>query len=350
MVLMVEGISKDYREFHLRDVTFSVEKGEHFIVLGPSGAGKTVLLEVIAGIIEPDSGRIFLNGEDITDLPPEKRGGLAYIPPQNYALFPNMSVFDNIAFGLKVRKVPKAEIERKVRELSEVLGISHLLKRKPKTLSGGEMQRVAIARALAVEPELLLLDEPFANLDVQTRGGRLINEMKRWRKELGFTALHVTHSFEEAVSLGDRVGGVMLNGRLVQVGPVREVFSRPASEEVAKFLGFENIVEGIAEGRVLRANGLVIELPIEASGKIRVGIRPEDIVLSDEPLKSSMRNTFQAEVVGIEELGPLVRVRLKAGGVELSAFVTRSSVLELGGLEAGKNVWVGFKASAVHVF
>lgn len=183
MVLMVEGISKDYREFHLRDVTFSVEKGEHFIILGPSGAGKTVLLEVIAGIIEPDSGRIFLNGEDITDLPPEKRG-LAYIP-QNYALFPNMSVFDNIAFGLKVRKVPKAEIGRKVRELSEVLGISHLLKRKPKTLSGGEMQRVAIARALAVEPELLLLDEPFANLDVQTRG-RLINEMKRWRKELGF--------------------------------------------------------------------------------------------------------------------------------------------------------------------
>lgn len=345
MVLMVEGISKDYREFHLRDVTFSVEKGEHFIILGPSGAGKTVLLEVIAGIIEPDSGRIFLNGEDITDLPPEKRG-LAYIP-QNYALFPNMSVFDNIAFGLKVRKVPKAEIGRKVRELSEVLGISHLLKRKPKTLSGGEMQRVAIARALAVEPELLLLDEPFANLDVQTRG-RLINEMKRWRKELGFTALHVTHSFEEAVSLGDRVG-VMLNGRLVQVGPVREVFSRPASEEVAKFLGFENIVEGLAEGRILRANGLVIELPIEASGRIRVGIRPEDIVLSDEPLKSSMRNTFQAEVVGLEELGPLVRVRLKAGGVELSAFVTRSSVLELG-LEAGKNVWVGFKASAVHVF
>ncbi|AMQ18351.1 tungstate ABC transporter ATP-binding protein WtpC [Thermococcus peptonophilus] len=344
-MLEVREISKDYREFHLRDITFSVKRGEHFIILGPSGAGKTVLLEVIAGIIAPDSGKIFLNGEDITGLPPEKRG-LAYIP-QNYALFPNMSVFDNIAFGLKVRKVPKAEIEWKVKELSEVLGISHLLGRKPKTLSGGEQQRVAIARALAVEPELLLLDEPFANLDVQTRG-RLINEMKRWKKELGFTALHVTHSFEEAVGLGDRVG-VMLNGRLVQVGAVREVFSRPVSEEVARFLGFENIIEGLAEGRILRANGLMIELPAEASGKIRVGIRPEDIVLSDEPLRSSMRNTFRAEVVGLEELGLLVRVRLKAGGVELSAFVTRSSVLELG-LDAGKNVWVGFKASAVHVF
>ncbi|NJF24341.1 tungstate ABC transporter ATP-binding protein WtpC [Thermococcus sp. Bubb.Bath] len=344
-MLEVRGISKDYREFHLKEITFSVERGEHFIILGPSGAGKTVLLEAIAGIIEPDSGKILLNGGDITGLPPEKRG-LAYIP-QNYALFPNMSVFDNIAFGLKIRKRPRAEIERKVMELSEVLGISHLLKRKPKTLSGGEQQRVAIARALAVEPELLLLDEPFANLDVGTRG-RLIREMKRWKEELGFTALHVTHSFEEAVSLGDRIG-VMLGGRLVQTGPVREVFSRPANEEVARFLGFENIIEGTAEGRTLKANGITIELPVEASGRVRVGVRPEDIVLSARPLKSSMRNAFESVVEGVEELGPLVRVRLKAGNTELSAFITRSSVFELG-LEVGRKVWVGFKASVVHVF
>jgi molybdate/tungstate transport system ATP-binding protein len=344
-MLEVREISKDYREFHLRGITFSVKEGEHFIILGPSGAGKTVLLEVIAGIIEPDSGKIFLNGEDVTDLPPEKRG-LAYIP-QNYALFPNMSVFDNIAFGLRVRKRSKAEIERKVRELSEVLGISHLLNRKPKTLSGGEQQRVAIARALAIEPELLLLDEPFANLDVGTRG-KLLREMKRWRRELGFTALHVTHSFEEALSLGDRVG-VMLNGKLIQTGPIKEVFSRPASEEVARFLGFENIIEGIAEGRILKVNDLKIELPVEASGRVRIGVRPEDIVLFAEPLKSSMRNTFEAVVEGIEELGPLVRVMLKAGNTELSAFVTRSSAFELG-LEAGRWVWIGFKASAVHVF
>jgi len=344
-MLEVEGISKNYREFHLRDITFSVKGGEHFIILGPSGAGKTVLLEVIAGIIEPGSGRIFLNGEDVTEWPPEKRG-LAYIP-QNYAIFPNMSVFDNIAFGLRIRKKPKAEIEQKVKELAEILGISHLLNRKPKTLSGGEQQRVAIARALAIEPELLLLDEPFANLDVQTRG-RLISEMKRWRRELGFTALHVTHSFEEAVSLGDRVG-VMLGGRLVQVGSVREVFSRPTSEEMARFLGFENIIEGIADGRILRTNGISIELPVKALGKVRVGIRPEDIVISARPLRSSIRNTFEAVVEGVEELGPLVRVRLKAGGMELSAFVTRSSVFELG-LETGKKVWVGFKASAIHVF
>ncbi len=344
-MLEVTSVSKDYRGFHLRDVTFGVETGEHFIVLGPSGAGKTVLIEIIAGIVEPDSGKVFLDSEDITHLPPEKRG-LAYVP-QNYALFPHMSVFDNVAFGLKLRHLPKGAIERKVREVAEVLGIEHILHRKPKTLSGGESQRVAIARALVVEPSLILMDEPFANLDLQTRG-RLIQEMKRWRRELGFTALHVTHSFEEAVSLGDRVG-VMLGGKLVQVGGVREVFSRPVSEEVARFLGFENIVEGTAEGNVLRTNGVEIELPIEATGRVRVGLRPEDIVLSLEPLKSSARNELHGIVESVEELGPIVRVHIRTGGLFLRAFITRSSMMNMG-IKPGTWVYVGFKASALHVF
>jgi len=344
-MLRAEGISKDWKEFRLRDINLEVREGEHFIILGPSGAGKTVLLEVIAGIIEPDSGKVYLDGKDVTDLPPERRG-LAYVP-QNYALFPNMDVFNNIAFGLKVRKTPKPEIERKVREISKVLGIEHLLHRKPRTLSGGEQQRVALARALVIEPPLILLDEPFANLDVGTRG-KLLGEMKRWKRELGFTALHVTHSFEETISLGDRVG-VMLDGKLVQVGNVREVFSKPASEEVAKFLGFENIIEGTAEGKKLKAGSIEIELPVEAEGKIRVGLRPEDIILSTEPIRSSARNEFKGIVESIEELGPLVRVRLSLGGLELVAFITRSSMLELG-IEKGKEVYVGFKASALHVF
>jgi len=344
-MLEVKSVSKDWKEFRLREINFDVKAGEHFIILGPSGAGKTVLLEIIAGIIEPDSGKVILNGEDITHWPPERRG-LAYIP-QNYALFPHMSVFDNIAFGLRLRKLPKAEIERKIREIAGVLGIEHLLNRKPKTLSGGESQRVAIARALVVEPELLLMDEPFANLDVQTRS-RLIGEMKRWREEIGFTALHVTHSFEEAVSLGDRVG-VMLNGRLVQVGSVREVFSKPAREDVARFLGFENIIEGTAEGRKLRANGVEIELPVGASGRVRVGLRPEDIILSLEPIRTSARNEFKATVESVEELGPLVRVHLRIGNLYLRAFITRSSMLEMG-ITKGREVYVSFKASALHVF
>ncbi len=344
-MLEVKSLSKDWKEFRLREISFEIKKGEYFIILGPSGAGKTLLLEVIAGIFSPDKGRIFMNGRDITELPPEKRC-FAYIP-QNYALFPHMTVFENISYGLKIRKTSKIEIDKKVEEISDVLGINHLLHRKPKTLSGGEQQRVAIARALVIEPELLLLDEPFANLDLQTRG-KLIAEMKHWKKELGFTALHVTHSFEEAVSLGDRVG-VMLDGQLIQAGTVREVFSKPASEEVAKFLGFENIIEGTAKGRILKANGLEIELPIETEGRIRVGLRPEDIILSLSPIKTSARNEFKAVVEGVEELGPLVRVQLKTGGVELRAFITRSSMLEMG-IEKGREVYVSFKTSALHVF
>ncbi|MDK2869775.1 MAG: molybdate/tungstate transport system ATP-binding protein [Pyrococcus sp.] len=344
-MLEVQEISKRWKEFHLSNITFSVKKGEYFIVLGPSGAGKTVLLEIIAGIIPPDKGKVLLDGRDITLLPPEKRG-IAYVP-QNYALFPNMSVFDNIAFGLKVRKVPRSEIERRVLEISDVLGIRHLLHRKPRTLSGGEQQRVAVARALIIEPEILLLDEPFANLDVQIRS-KLLNEMKRWRRELGFTAIHVTHSFEEALALGDRVG-IMLNGKFAQVGEIKEVFSRPNSEEVAKFLGFENIIEGIADGRVLYVGKLRIELPLEAKGRVRIGIRPEDILISTEMIKTSARNVFKAKVEMIEDVGPLVKLTLNVCGIILRAFITRSSLVELG-IEEGKEVFASFKASAIHVF
>ncbi|BAA29226.1 tungstate ABC transporter ATP-binding protein WtpC [Pyrococcus horikoshii] len=344
-MLKVESISKDYREFKLREISFDVREGEHFIILGPSGSGKTVLLEIIAGIISPDRGRILLRGEDITGLPPEKRN-FSYIP-QNYALFPHMTVFDNIAFGLKLRKIPRKEVARKVREVAESLGIDHLLHRKPRTLSGGEQQRVAIARALVVKPELLLMDEPFANLDVQTKS-KLIREMKRWRKEFGFTAIHVTHSFEEALSLGDRVG-IMLRGRLVQVGDVRDVFSKPKSEEVARFLGFENIIEGVANGRILKVGDLRIELPREVWGKVRVGIRPEDITIFMEGVKTSARNVFKARVEGIEDLGALVKLTLNLGGIILRAFITRSSLIELG-IREGEEVYASFKASAIHVF
>lgn len=232
-MLRLEKVCKDWKGFKLKDISFEVKKGEYFIVMGHSGAGKTLLLETIAGIYKPDRGRIYLNGEDITEIPPEKRG-IAYIP-QEYALFPHLSVYDNIAFGLKIRRFNKSEIEKTVKELAEILGIVHILKRKPKTLSGGEKQRVAIARALAIKPKLLLLDEPFSNLDYQIRS-KLIEEMKKWRKELEFTAIHVTHNFEEAIALGDRVG-IMTNGSIELIGKPKKVaksltFSMIKSEKV----------------------------------------------------------------------------------------------------------------------
>ncbi|MBE8539918.1 tungstate ABC transporter ATP-binding protein WtpC [Geoglobus acetivorans] len=344
-MLEVKNLSKSWMEFELRDICLKVERQEYFVILGPSGAGKTLLLETIAGIFVPDQGRIFLSGEDITALPPEKRG-IAYIP-QNYALFPHLNVHDNIAFGLKLRKTSRNEMERKISEISEVLGISHLLKRNPKTLSGGEQQRVAIARALVLRPEILLLDEPFSNLDVETRN-RLIAEMKEWKRELEFTALHVTHSFEEAISLGDKIG-VMVDGRLEQVGDVKEVFSRPKNERIARFLGFENIIEGHASGKALKINGTEIELPFEADGRIRVGIRPEDIIISRDAIRTSARNVLRAKVKSIEETGALVKLTLDAEDVELRAYITRSSLLEMG-IKRDEEIYVSFKATAIHIF
>lgn len=344
-MLRVEELSRRWKEFEIRDVSFEVERGEHLIILGPSGAGKTLLIETIAGIFKPERGRIWLDSEDITDLPPEKRE-ISYIP-QNYALFPHLTVYENIAYGMRLRRFSKEEIEREVEELSEILGIEGLLKRKPKTLSGGEQQRVAIARALAIKPKLLLLDEPFSNLDVQMTS-KLIAEMKRWRMELGFTAVHVTHSFEEALSLGDRVG-VMMNGELKQIGEIREVFSNPKSEEVARFLGYENIIEGYASGRILDANGLRIELPRECYGRTRIGIRPENIVISTREIKTSARNVFRAEIESIEDLGAIVRITLKAGSLNFFAYITRASMLEMG-LKEGGSVFMSFKSTSIQIF
>jgi len=230
-VLELKDVSKTWREFSLKKISFKVEEGEYFVILGHSGAGKTLLLETIAGIYKPESGKIFLKGRDITYLPPEKRR-IGYIP-QNFALFPHLTVYDNIAYGLKILKRDQNEVRRKVEELSEILGIEGLLQRRPKTLSGGEQQRVAIARALAIEPEVLLLDEPFSNLDVLIKE-RLIEEIKNWRDEIGFTALHVTHDLNEAVMLADKVC-LIVNGEVIAIGDGFEITKNYKSLHIASF-------------------------------------------------------------------------------------------------------------------
>ena len=202
----------------LGDFTLSVEglrvqRGEYMVVLGPSGVGKTVLLLTLAGLITPEKGSIVINGVDVTRYPPERRG--VALVPQGYALFPHMSVYDNIAYGLRVRGAPEQEVRVRIKEIAERLGITHLLHRKPLTLSGGEQQRVALARALVIEPELLLLDEPLSALDPRLR----INAMKLLmglHRELGFTAIHVTHNLVEALSLATRIA-YMEKGRLIGV-------------------------------------------------------------------------------------------------------------------------------------
>ncbi len=240
-MILIEGLEVRLGDFHLSIDRLEVRDGEYLMVLGPSGVGKTVLLHTLAGLIKPRRGRILVDGEDVTSMPPEKRG-FALIP-QNYALFPNMSVYDNIAYGLRVRGVEERKLRRVVEELAEILEIKHLLSRMPNQLSGGEQQRVAIARALAVRPRILLLDEPLANLDPKLRG-KARDFLRNLHQELRFTALHVTHSVVDAVYLGDRIAYIE-GGRLVAVlGPKEFMSSKYAKPYIDDLTPILKVLSG----------------------------------------------------------------------------------------------------------
>jgi ABC-type Fe3+/spermidine/putrescine transport system ATPase subunit len=234
-VIELAGLCCAFGEFVLRDISLRIDKGDYWVILGPSGCGKSVLLQTIAGFFSPARGRILVDGRDITATAPEHRKmGLVF---QQAALFPHKSVRENIAYGLRARKVARGEVDRTVDDLVDRLSLRAILARPVATLSGGEAQRVAVARALAIKPDLLLLDEPMSALDHNTRLELQI-ELARVHKELGLTTLHVTHSREEAAALGDHVA-IMLGGRIVQRGSAAEVQGRPRCPFVARFLGLE---------------------------------------------------------------------------------------------------------------
>ncbi|HEY68016.1 MAG: hypothetical protein DRI79_13300 [Chloroflexi bacterium] len=347
--MQVRDLWVDLKEFHLRQINLEIAAGEYFVILGPTGAGKTVFLETIAGLHQPHQGHILLNGADVTDVPPERRGiGFVY---QDYALFPHLSVAGNIAFGLKLRRMGRKAVEERVAAISRLLSIDHLLHRMPGTLSGGEQQRVALARALVVEPWLLLLDEPLSALDPETREG-LQRELARLHQALGTTTIHVTHDFEEAVALGDRIG-VVNEGRVVQVGSPEEIFRKPGSEFVARFVGVRNIFRGeIHPGedgyRVLSLDGVKIAVVTDLVGQMHASIRPEDIIISREPLRSSARNCFQGRIVNIANKGTVVYVTVRVPP-DFTCVITRRSLEEME-LREGLEVYIAFKASAVHIF
>jgi thiamine transport system ATP-binding protein len=226
----------------LERVTLEVDEGEVLAVLGPSGSGKSTLLRVVAGLLRPDAGRVLLAGRDATSVPPHRRGvGVVF---QDQALFDHRDVRGNVAFGLRMQGAPREEIARRVTELLELVGLAGFERRSLATLSGGERQRVALARALAPEPRVLLLDEPLGSLDRPLRE-RLLGDLERIFDTLGVTALYVTHDLAEAFALGDRVA-VLRRGRVAQVGTPDELWGRPASEEVARFLGQANVRDGVA--------------------------------------------------------------------------------------------------------
>jgi iron(III) transport system ATP-binding protein len=288
----------------LDDISLDVARAEFFAFLGPSGSGKTTLLRLIAGFGMPASGRILIDERDVTPLPPwERNVGMVF---QNYALWPHMTVAKNVAFGLERRKLSRAEIAQKVRDVLELVDLSPFADRRPAQLSGGQQQRVALARTLVIEPEVLLLDEPLSNLDAKLRV-EMRSELRRLQRKLGITAIYVTHDQEEANAVADRIA-VLDQGRIQQIGVPLDLYDRPANRFVATFLGTTNLIEGSvdAEGRFVAGDFALANVG-GAPGPAAISIRPQDVTLAPQS------NGIVAKVVECEFLGSHTRYRMQVG-------------------------------------
>ncbi|SCB25133.1 putrescine transport system ATP-binding protein [Bradyrhizobium yuanmingense] len=354
-LLLIEGVAKTFGMFRAVDgVSLDIKAGEFFALLGPSGCGKTTLLRMLAGFEAPDEGRILLGGKDIAQaLPHERPINMMF---QNYALFPHLSVRDNIAFGLKRAGMPRADIATRVAEMVALVKLEGLEKRKPDQLSGGQRQRVALARALARRPQLLLLDEPLAALDKKLRESTQA-ELMELQRRLGMTFIIVTHDQEEAMTMADRIG-VMNAGKLAQVASPRELYEAPRSRWVAEFVGDINLFDGeskLRDGRRLvigtrDAGALVVTEPREAvgAGKLAVAIRPEKIKLSrrapvNEAGRETAINTLEGVIADICYLGGTTtyKVKLDTGGM-LQASVANSARLDVDAYSLNQHVVAWF--------
>ena len=308
------GVSKVYGSaYAVRDVSLAVEEGEFLSVVGPSGCGKTTMLRMISGFVAPDSGDVRIGGVSMRGVSVrERRVGIVF---QNYALFPNMTAYENVAFGMEAQKWPKARIEDKAAALLEMVGMGDRGSAYPRQLSGGQQQRIALARALAIEPRVLLLDEPLSALDAKVRN-TLRFEIKRIQRDSGITTFYVTHDQEEALSISDRVA-LMRGGTLEQVGAPAELYAAPASEFAADFIGVNNILRGVYQGEGRFAwKGRVFALEAERDpGPAVMTVRPERLILAGIDPKGP--NVLEGHVVGKVFLGPLTRVALSVDGETL---------------------------------
>lgn len=281
--LELKNIKKSFQEGEdvLESICLTAKKGEFVTLLGSSGCGKTTTLRIIAGLEQPDSGQVFLNGKDVTSLEPNQRNVNTVF--QNYALFPHMNVADNIGYGLKLKKTSKAEISRRVKEMLELVQLSGFEKRKPSELSGGQRQRVAIARALVNNPEVLLLDEPLGALDLQLRRA-MQHELKRLQKKLGITFIYITHDQEEAINMSDTIA-VMNHGRFEQIGTPDEIYNHPKTSYVAMFVGNANILTGVVESvDPERTDGASDQITVRTdAGKVKVSMN--NVNITAEPDK-----------------------------------------------------------------
>ncbi|MFC2033946.1 ABC transporter ATP-binding protein [Chloroflexota bacterium] len=337
----------------IKNINLKVEQGEVFTLIGPTGAGKTTLLRLINLLDTPTAGRIIFDGMDTATSSSEKleiRRRMAFIL-QKPVVF-NMSVFDNIAYGLKWRGVEKSNIIRKVDSVLDMVGLSNYKNVNAKKLSGGEVQRVAIARAITIKPEVLLLDEPTANLDPisASRVESIITDIIKQQKT---TIIMATHDMSQGQLLADRIG-VLVNGEIMQVGNSNDIFSLPGNRAVAEFVGVENVIDGVLisnEDKIvtIETKGGVIEAVSDypTGESVSACIRPENITLSLSKSSSSARNSFSGKVKRVISTGPLSRVEIDCG-FPLVCLITRKSAAELD-LNKDKEVYATFKATEVHV-
>lgn len=309
----VKGLAKHYGASRVFDkLSFSIEEGEFITLLGPSGCGKSTLLRCLAGLEKPDEGRIFVDGEDITQTKAQKRGiGMVF---QSYALFPNMTVAENIAFGLKMQKLPKGEMLHRVAQAIRLVELVGNEKKYPNQLSGGQRQRVALARALVVKPRILLLDEPLSALDARIRRN-LRDEIRSIQREMHLTTIFVTHDQEEAMTMSDRIF-LMNKGQFVQVGTPEEVYLSPASEFAARFIGSYNLLTKEQAGRIT-----------EVHDEALYAVRPESVYVREEGGKypATCSQPVEATVISHQLLGNVIRYRIAALDTELTVDVMNRS-------------------------
>jgi len=340
--VIIKNAVKKYGSFTaLKDVSLDIKEGEFFTLLGPSGCGKTTLLRMIAGFNSIEGGEFYFGDKLINNVPAHKRDiGMVF---QNYAIFPHLTVAENVAYGLKARKVPPGEIKPRVEKALDLVQIGHLSKRKPNELSGGQQQRVALARAFVIEPSVLLMDEPLSNLDAKLRV-QMRSAIRKLQRQLGITTIYVTHDQEEALAISDRIA-VMKEGVIMQCATPREIYAKPANPFVAGFIGTSNFLDcTVSEGgKVEIEGGLTIQVPLKKNytGKAVLSARPEQLFFSDHGLPGKvMFSTF---------LGDFVEYEINIGKEKhliVNEYTKDSSTVH----ESGEDVFLNFDPARISIY